>query len=178
MPTGTIQYGNAKHFLKGSANAIALTPQDGAGNAYTSAVFVSPIVTDISVSVGGNKVDFMNYQGINDSFEVNGEYIEVTYTLLPSGSTAANALLSASQYRIGTPFAVTNAPVLKLAGHGLEATVAGGSADAFLKDCLNSTYFLQSINTTMTLEGATTGTITLRRPILASIVATAAVLPA
>jgi hypothetical protein len=165
----TIQYGNAKHYLKDSPDAISLEPQDGSGNAYTGAVFASPIATDIAVSVGGNKVDFMNYQGINDSFEVNGEYIEVTYTLLPVGDTKAVAKLSTTQYRLGTPFIVTNAPVLKLAGHGLEATLAGGSPDAFLSNCLNSTYFLQSINTTMTLEGATTGTITLRRPILATI---------
>lgn len=165
----TIQYGNAKHYLKEGSSAISLAPQDGDGNAYVSGtIYVSPIVTDISISVGGNKVDFMNYQGINDSFEVNGEYIEVTYTLLPSGSSVANALLSASQYRVGTPFVVTNAPVLKLAGHNAAASLSG-----FFADCLNSTYFLQSINATMSNENATTGTITLRRPILASISATA-----
>ena len=165
----TPQYGNAKHFLKNSENAISLAPQDGLGNAYAAdTIYVSPIVTDISVSIGGNKVDFLNYQGINDSFEVNGEYIEVTYTLLPSGSTAAKALLSTTQYRVGTPFVVTNAPVLKLAGHNAAASLTGLYAD-----CLNSTYFLQSISASMSQEGATTGTITLRRPILANIDPTA-----
>jgi hypothetical protein len=154
MPS--VAYGAAKHFLKDSASAVVLTPQEADGTAMNmGTTYASPLITDISVSVGGTIKEFVNYQGEFAAYEVSGEYVDVTFTIIPTGTNKAGALLSSHQFRKGTPFAVTNAPVLKLYGHKAE-----GSPDE--ADILNGDAQLQSMETRLSLEGETTGTITLR----------------
>lgn len=154
MPS--VAYGAAKHFLKDSASAITLTPQEADGTAMNmGTTYVSPLVSDISVSVGGTIKEFVDYTGEFAAFEVSGEYADVTFTIIPTGSSKANALLSAHQFRKGTPFTVSNAPVLKLYGHTAEGSPVSS-------DLLNATGFLQSFETRLSLEGETTGTITIR----------------
>lgn len=150
-------YGKAEHFLKNSASAAVLTPQQADGSAMTIATtYVSPLVQDISVTVGGNIVEFTGATGQIDAFDVAGEYVDITVTVLPQGSSNANALLSSHVFRKGTPFAGSNFPVLKLYGHTAEGSPV-------ISDLLNGTMFLQSDDRRLSLEGATTGTMTFRR---------------
>lgn len=161
MPS--VAYGAAKHFLKDSS-AIVLTPieSDGTAGTLSSSFYVSPLISDISLSVGGTIKEFIDYGGDFAAFEVSGEYADVTFTIIPTGTTRANANASIHAFRKGTPFKVENAPTVKLFGHTLEGS-------PIKPDLLNTgsetplpAAFLQSMETRMSLEGETTGTITLR----------------
>lgn len=158
------QYGYAHQLLSDAASAITLTPYDGTGasaTAYTSAVYASPLITDITVTTGGTIKEFVDYNGQIAGFEVSGEYVDITFTVLPQASSKANALIQTNMFRKGTPFVVANAPVLKLLGHAAEASVTA--------DFINTTVFLQSDDRRFSLEGQTTGTMTFRRYFTATI---------
>lgn len=154
----SVQYNKAQHYLKDSASAAILTPQQADGSAMTlNTTYVSPLIQDIRFSVGGNIKEFIGATGEINAFEVSGEFVDVTVTVLPQGSSKANALLSTHGFRKGTPFVGSNFPVLKVFGHTAEGSPA-------ITDLLNTTpLFLQSDDRTMSLEGETTGTMTFRR---------------
>lgn len=161
MPS--VAYGAAKHFLKDSANAITLTPSQANGNGMTlGTAYVSPLISDISVSIGGTIKEFVDYTGEYAAFEVSGEYADVTFTLIPTGSSKANALLASHQFRNGTPFEISGAPRLKLYGHTPENSPVTDDLLGYNVAGSGKIGFLQSMETRMSLEGETTGTITLR----------------
>lgn len=162
----TPAYGNAYHRLRDSSTAFTIAPVEADGSAYEGTIFVSPKVTDIRLSVGGEIVKFWGTDGTMEGFDISKEEVQVTLTVLPSGSTKANALKGVHVYRKGTPFTFANAPVIELRGHTEEGSPV-------IADLLTGTalFFLESDDRQMSLEGETTGTMTFFRKVGGSAIA-------
>jgi hypothetical protein len=153
------QYGTAYYRLIDNTGPVVLTPVE-AGSAMAT-VWGSPEVRDIKVSCGGTITEVLGTNGQYGQIDVTAEYVDITFTILPNGTTKANALKAMTLCRKGTPFTVTGAPVIQVRGH---------EASALFSDVANSgtlgaspTMFLQSHDLDMSVEGKATGTITLRR---------------
>jgi hypothetical protein len=157
------QYGKSFHELKAkSGDPISLTPSLAGTNA-TSAIWVSGEVRDIAYKAGGDLKEYKGVDGEYEAITASGFYYDITFTLLPAGTSKANALLSTTLFDVGTPFTVANAPVIPVHGHTAEASPR-------LASVLNGVMYLQSMDLNMSVDQETTGTITLRHyPALSSV---------
>jgi hypothetical protein len=148
-------YGAAFNELKALGATITATPKLAGTNA-TSAIFISPEIRDISYTSHGDIKEFRGVDGEYEAISASGFYYEITFTILPMGTTRANALKGCGAFDVGTPFTIANAPTIRVDGHTLEASPR-------VSDLLNGVMYLQSANFTMSVEKETSGTMTFKK---------------
>lgn len=136
----------------------AADPATGAAVADAS-IYVSPKVTDISIKASAKMEEVAGVQGDIVGIGISNEFIDITFTLMPHGSTKANALMSTFIFRVGAPVIISQAPIYKALGH---ETAAGLYAD-LLNTGTSSVAFVQSHDMKYSTGSYTTGTITVRR---------------
>jgi hypothetical protein len=154
-------YNAAFNELKALGATVTLTPSLAGTNA-TSAIYASPEIRDISYKPGGDLKEFKGVDGEYEAVSASGFYYDITFTILPMGSSRATALKGCGCFDIATPFTVANAPAVRVDGHTAEASPR-------VADLLNGVMYLQSMDLSMSVEKETTGTMTFRKyPALSS----------
>ena len=154
------QYKGAYHQLHEFTPPMVIQPTETDGTAIAGTIQVSPEIRDIKISTGGTITETIAATGGNvGHIDITGEYVDVTLSVLPYASdTKANAALGITAMRKGTAYKVTTAgPAVQVRGHTGNLI---GSTDSLFK--VGNFFFLQDWNMDLSVEGKTTGSITLR----------------
>jgi hypothetical protein len=122
-------------------------------------IYASPKITDISYKALGAFEEIAGVQGDITSVATSREGIEITFTLMPHGTTKAKARYGAYIFRVGAPVTISSAPTIMLIGH---EGATGIYAD-ILNCAVATPAFVVSHDIKQSTTGYTTGTITVRR---------------
>ena len=157
-----VQYGKAYHTLKNFATPLIMAPCEN-GNAIAAGTYFSPELRDIKVAAGGQLTEVVGPDGNIDAIQIAAEFVTITLTVMPSGSSNTQAALGINLTRIGTPWIVTApGPSVVMMGHSTNTFIGGASIFAS-----GTVMHIESHDLDFSVEGNTTGTITFKlRPSL------------
>lgn len=140
----------------GSAG-ITFTIYDQAGTTLGSG-FVMPTVSGFNLTHNGEVARTKNASGDVDAVTGSGEFIECAFTLLPTGTSAANALKSSLLPPLMSTVVISGAKVIRVGPFTDAINVAGGSAPE------NSRWIYEGGGSVQfSSEGHATLNVTLRR---------------
>lgn len=161
MPNN-VSYGGAYHELINFTPPLVMAPMEG-GSALAGSVYFSPQIRDIKIASGGTLVETIGVDGTIAHIAIHAEFVTVTLTVLPFGTTNTQAALGINLTRIGTPWKITTAgPSVVMMGHTANGFISGASIFA-----LNTIMHLESHDLDFSVENKTGGTITFKlRPAL------------
>ena len=110
-----------------------ITSAAGVATIDGGTVYASPRLKDISYKMLGTLTQFKNMSGGTGGHSVSDEGVEITFNILPVGSTKAVAATGTNVFRVGAPVLIKGAPVKKGIGHdaasGLYADLFNNSTD-------------------------------------------------
>ena len=111
--------------------------------------YVSPIVSGITITHQGSSDTVLNGDGEIVGVGAWGEYFEATFTLIPAGTSAANALISATLPPLMSVVTITGADVVQVGS--LTSVVNAATTARWLYVGGGSLSFTQDGQATMTL---------------------------
>lgn len=127
-------------------------------NGSSVAGYVVPSVTGVSITHNTENSRTKNSGGEYDSTTCHGEFLEGQFDLLPSGTTEANAILSARIPAAGSTMVIAGASVIPCGSWADAVNVAGGSAPE-----TSRWIYEGGGNLRMTNDGHTVASLTFRR---------------
>jgi len=147
----------------GSMTPITFTVYD-ASNTSLGSGFVMPVVDGFTVTQNGDAVNTKNGRGDIDSHTVSGEYLEASFDLVFTGSSAANQALAERGFPPGSTISISGAPVRAMGSFSDAINVASSGS---LPDTARW-HPMPGMSIRRTSSGTSTGSVTLRRyPLIA-----------
>jgi len=113
------------------AGAPTFILNDAAGSAVSG--YIMPTVTGHNITHNVGATETKDESGDIDAVTFHGEYIECAFTLLPTGTTSANALASARIPQPGATMTVSGGPVMAVGSFSDALNVGSGSLPATAK---------------------------------------------
>jgi hypothetical protein len=105
------------------AGAPTFVLNDAAGSAVSG--YVMPTVSGYNITHNVGATETKDESGDIDAVTFHGEYIECAFTLLPTGTTSANALASATIPQPGATMTVSGGPITKVGSFSDALNVSG-----------------------------------------------------
>jgi hypothetical protein len=148
----------------GSMTPVTFKVYNASNTEILSAGFVMPTVDGFTVTQNGDQVNTKNGRGDIDSHTVSGEYLEASFDLVFTGSSAANQALAERGFPPGSTIVIEGAPVRTMGSFTDAINVAtSGSLPETAR-----WHPMPGMSIRRTSTGTSTGSVTLRRyPLIA-----------
>lgn len=128
---------------------VSFTITTAAGGSIAG--YVMPITSGISLQHQSSRDLLLDGDGEVSGSGAWGEYLEATFTLVPSGTTLANARVSATLPTIMSTVAITGADVVAVGSFADAFNTNGSSTQKWIYEGGGSLGFTQSGQATMTM---------------------------